>query len=195
MGITVGKNLVHWNYFLAIEQDLAQVSRFIEFNENNFKCYSIELAHLLLASTSEVDVVLKALCNLFDNEMKHENINDYRKTIVKYLPHFHEEFCMLNRYSLKLNPWSSWDKNSSPLWWKANNNVKHHRDEKFNEANLKNTLNSIAGLHVCVLYYYKKLFEMTENNVLSMKKVTFRLNPEPSLIHVGEDYYYNTLVG
>jgi hypothetical protein len=57
--IDVSKSFIHWNYFLAIESDLENLSRYIEFIDTNFKTYSIELAHLLLASSSEIDVVLK----------------------------------------------------------------------------------------------------------------------------------------
>lgn len=75
MGIQVNGNFVHWNYYIALEQDLSKVSRFIEFSEDNFETYSIELAHLLLAASSEVDVVLKSLCNMKNNQKNHKNIN------------------------------------------------------------------------------------------------------------------------
>ena len=65
MGIKAGASLIHWNYFLALESDLAQVSRYIEFDSNNYRTYSIELSHLLLASSSEVDVIAKGICGFF----------------------------------------------------------------------------------------------------------------------------------
>ncbi|MBP6506947.1 MAG: hypothetical protein KA257_05225 [Opitutaceae bacterium] len=40
------------------------MSRFIEFAEDNFPTYSLELVRLLLAAGSEIDVALKELCNL-----------------------------------------------------------------------------------------------------------------------------------
>ena len=80
MGIQVNGNFVHWNYYIALEQDLSKVSRFIEFSEANFETYSIELAHLLLAASSEVDVVLKSLCNIKNNQKNHKNINHYAHT-------------------------------------------------------------------------------------------------------------------
>jgi hypothetical protein len=43
---------------------LENVSRYIEFIDANLDTYSIELAHLLLASSSECDVVFKELCAL-----------------------------------------------------------------------------------------------------------------------------------
>jgi hypothetical protein len=51
---TAGK--LHWNYFLALERDLEVVSRYVEFSRPNFQVFSIELAHLLFAAASEVDV-------------------------------------------------------------------------------------------------------------------------------------------
>ena len=56
---TAGK--LHWNYFLALDRDLEVVSRYVEFTKPNFNVYSIELAHLLFAAASEVDVIAKLL--------------------------------------------------------------------------------------------------------------------------------------
>jgi len=58
--------LLHWSYFLALEEDLLQLARYVEFSNANFKAYSIEMAHLLLASSSESDVLLKMICNVYD---------------------------------------------------------------------------------------------------------------------------------
>ena len=55
---------LHWNYYLALDNDMARVSRFIEFNPANLQVFSLELAHLLFAASSEVDVVAKALCDV-----------------------------------------------------------------------------------------------------------------------------------
>ena len=53
---------LHWNYFLAVENDVEKLSRYIEFTKDNFKVYSLEMTHLLLAASSEVDVVAKLIC-------------------------------------------------------------------------------------------------------------------------------------
>jgi len=62
MVLKEGPKLLHWNYFLVLESDLEHISRYIEFTTDNFKVYSQEFAHILLAASSEVDVVLKSLC-------------------------------------------------------------------------------------------------------------------------------------
>jgi hypothetical protein len=46
MILTSGSQLLHWNYFVALDSDLDEVSRYIEFAAENFTAYSIELAHL-----------------------------------------------------------------------------------------------------------------------------------------------------
>ena len=54
--------------------------------EDNKETYSIELAHLLLASASEVDVVLKALCKKIDNKRNPVNIDDCREVFEMFIP-------------------------------------------------------------------------------------------------------------
>lgn len=48
MTIAVGPSKVHWNYFLALERDTEQLSRYVEFCEANFNvlhddCYYTNL--------------------------------------------------------------------------------------------------------------------------------------------------------
>lgn len=62
MAIEASAAKLHWNYFLALEQDMDVVARYIEFTHANLNVYSIELAHLLFAASSEVDVIAKLLC-------------------------------------------------------------------------------------------------------------------------------------
>ena len=59
----------YWEYFLAIEDDLLQTSRYVEFTESNFHVHSIEFARLLLISGSEVDVIAKELCKLLSSSL------------------------------------------------------------------------------------------------------------------------------
>ena len=68
MAITSRKIEVHWNYLLAIEKDLENLSRFVEFYDDNFKCYSIEISRLLMASAAEIDVICRQICVELDNK-------------------------------------------------------------------------------------------------------------------------------
>jgi len=151
--------LAHWNYFLAIEQDVIKLSRYIEFSPNNYNSYSIELAHLLMASTSEVDVLLKEIC-ISGNKKRNMGIHDYRKffqdtdewDISKKA--FINNLVLLPRYNLHFDPWKDWryGRENAPEWWDANNNIKHDRGTQFHQANLLNVLNSVSALLAVNLY-------------------------------------------
>jgi hypothetical protein len=86
VAIEFTKGKVHWNYFLALERDLEDVSRYVEFADPNMAVYSIELAHLLFAAASEVDVVTQLLCEILSPGARHENIDDYRTILAAKLP-------------------------------------------------------------------------------------------------------------
>ncbi len=159
MGITENQNLLHWSYFLALEADMEKLSRYIEFTSDNYEVYSIELAHILLASSSEVDVVAKQLCSQLEPENNASNIKEYRKILRKVLPELEQAKVTLPRYGLELEPWSNWSNNNTPNWWRSHNKVKHERHDYFTEANLKNTLNAMSGLFLIVLYYYRGYIE------------------------------------
>src|SRR5690606_10403456 len=172
MGIHGGESLKHWNYFLALEADLKTVSRYIEFENRNFSVYSIELAHLLLAASSEVDVLLKSICNKLAPKRKVDNILQYHKVIYSKRPDFLAKTVLIPRFNLTLRPWVSWDSSTPPIWWTAHNKVKHQRDTQFDQANLKNTLNSLAALYICIGTYYKLHFRY--NNPITEDAKLFR---------------------
>lgn len=67
----------HWNYFLALEHDLEILSRYVEFEERNFDCFSIESARILLAAASETDVVCKMICKSIDPASDADKIGAY----------------------------------------------------------------------------------------------------------------------
>jgi hypothetical protein len=81
MGIESKRIEPHWNYLLALDADLVNVSRFVEFHRRNFDCFSIEIARLLLTASAEVDVVCKQLCKTIDPASTAESIHQYRDVI------------------------------------------------------------------------------------------------------------------
>ncbi len=178
---------IHWRYFLALEEDLLRISRHIEFTEANYPTFSIELASILLGASSEVDVVAKQLCKELKTGKKANNIKDYTNQVGPALPMIGDFTVELPRFGLRLCPWQHWSLShrKSPLWWVAHNNVKHNRDTYFNEANLKNTLNAVAGLYVLVLYLYR---ELAEAGSLSPNPIVFR----PGEVHFGGTTVWDT---
>jgi hypothetical protein len=177
-GIVTQKIEPHWSYLLAIEHELNEVSRFVEFDERNFDCFSIEIARLLLTSAAEVDVVCKRLCKIINQESKANSIHQYETEIVAAFPSIPQFQVLLPRFGLTLTPWNEWSRPGSvPFWWTAYNKIKHHRDSEYHRASLKNALNAVAGLFVVVLHLYKD------------KANRGQLGPLPELLRV-EDIHY-----
>lgn len=182
---------LHWNYFLAIETDLIKTARFIEFCEENLATYSIELAHILLSASSEVDVLLREICNL--KGVKANNINDYKLFIQQNIPEFIDEPIYLNRYGLEFMPFENWKNDNNPDWWSSHNKVKHERNQYFELANLQNALNSVGALLICVTYYYQIIFneKYGAKKAIDLNKTTEWLKPFPSLFKLRKEYYHH----
>lgn len=174
---------IHWNYFLSLESDLLSLSRFIEFDEKNYECFSIENVRILMAAAAEVDVVCKQICQRIDLTSKANNINKYRDVILQVYQAIPQHKITIPRFGLKLTPWENWQSNDGvPFWWTAYNKVKHHRHTSYDHANLKNTINAVAGLFVMCLY----LYEDVESSCKTIGR-TKLLKPSPSLLtaHIG----------
>ena len=128
MGIQVDPQITQWNYFLALESDLEELSRYVEFTEDNFSAYSLQMARLLLTASSEVDVVAKMLCEIIGKTPRRENINEYRKNIKPTFKEIPDFKVSVPRYGLTSHPWENWKKDTIPVWWEGHNKVKHNRN-------------------------------------------------------------------
>lgn len=174
MGIVETKTLHHWNYFLALEDDVVRLARYLEPTSDNFGAYSLELARILSTAASEVDVVAKQLCRKLNPDSKADRITAYMKGITAAHPEIIHAETSIPKFGLGFNPWEQWGQQKSPLWWQAYNKVKHHRHTHFQEANLKHALNAVAGLFIMLLFFYK---EEGREGMLSPNPVLFKAGP------------------
>ena len=176
---------------MALENDIKELSRYIEFDESNFKVHSIELTRLLLTTSSEVDVVMKELCKLIEPNSKAENINAYKKIIKDKLPAIINTGVNCPLYGLSLTPWSNWNGDGNPEWWRSYNKVKHERSNNYKRANLKNVLNSVAGLFVSNVHYNHALF-VSENTEYpyDLRHSFSGLNPRAELFRLDDPFLY-----
>jgi hypothetical protein len=145
----------HWEFFMALDSDLDDASRYVEISPDNFKTYSIEFVHLLLAAGSEIDVVAKELCKKIEPSGNPSKITDYREIITRAYPKFHTIEISAPRHGITLRPWTSWGIGCNPDWWQWYNKVKHERHLFYMEANLENVLGSISALFGIILYLYQ----------------------------------------
>lgn len=194
--IHTAKSKIHWNYFIALEKDLETISRYIEFSEDNFKVYSIELASLLFAAASEVDVMAKLLCKRFQPTAGCDNINDYRQVLLAELPEIPTTEVFIGRYGLSFKPWENWNQtsNRNPIWWSDYNKVKHQRDAYFGRATLKNAVNSLGALLIFVYCHYSYELATNAGERLHPKETMRQLEPDSTLLRLPDSYYHGHLL-
>jgi hypothetical protein len=193
MGIHYEKSKIHWNYFLAIQQDFELLSRYIEFSEENNNTFSIELARIIMSASQEVDVMMKGICSLLD-ENNADNINDYRNVIKEKLTNLIVEEVFIARFGMRSQPWINWQGDENPIWWRANNKIKHQRTNHFQKANLKNAFNALGALLIVNIYFYKLEKEKETGNDVSWKDTTSDLNCNDSFMKLKDDYYRGSLL-
>src|SRR5688572_27005298 len=104
--------------------------------------------HILFASCSEVEVILRGLCLRLDKDCnKHRSMGDLQKVAEPQI-HLSDFFVrnIINGHTFP--PYQEWRENRVLPWWDAYNGVKHHRVRDFKHATLKHCLYAMAGLYV-----------------------------------------------
>ncbi|MCY1513968.1 hypothetical protein D9M68_484930 [compost metagenome] len=145
----------HWNYFLAVEAELIACARYIEFSEDNFACYSNELAKLIVLAAAEVDSIFHELCVHLKPRAQAKTINDYYPILVERYPRLVECEIAIPRYQLALQPWKDWTAEQRPDWWsKSYNKLKHERSAYFSNATLGAALNATAAQFLALQLYH-----------------------------------------
>ncbi|MGD8563775.1 MAG: hypothetical protein PVG03_14630 [Desulfarculaceae bacterium] len=153
-------SLPHWEYFLALDSDLAKCARYVEPVEDNYSTYSIEFARLILTAGSEIDVVAKELCEEIGEKLEKETIGEYCKVIKGKYPKITNCVASIPRWEINnWKPWKDWRPKKSPSWWEVYQDVKHHRESNYSEANLCNSIMCLMGLFVMLLFYYKEKYD------------------------------------
>ena len=192
----VSSKNIHWDYYTAIENDVYSLSRFVELHENNFNTYSIEMVRLLLAASSEVDVVIKSLCREVEPESNPSNIDRYREIIKKSVPEVVRTKVVIKRHGLMFEPWSNWSDSENPSWWRSYNKVKHERNNYYSHANLENVLNSVAALLVVNVYlnHYSICNEIRRNSELyihsDLRQTIKSLKPVSGFFRIDDYFLY-----
>lgn len=138
-----------WNYYLTLEKDLDNTSRYIEPKGQN-DVFSFEFAKLLVLTCTELESVFKLLCYECCKEKK-GNIGEYKKTILTHYPKIIYAEVEIARLCETIRPFADWDKGKL-FWWEAYGNVKHNREENFKDATYLNVVNALSALYISIFY-------------------------------------------
>lgn len=156
----------YWTHYISLEKEFTNTLTYVSLDADNYATYSEAYAKLILQIGSEVDVILKIYCKLFQPDFNGKYITDYKNIIVIKKPEFSGQRVALKNTNTTLQPWENWDedKDCSPYWWTVYNKVKHERTdsgeinsvtkEYFKFANLNYTLSALAGLYQALIYVY-----------------------------------------
>ena len=132
----------------TVENRILQTFQFVTPTQENRDSYSHTFSSILRDSGSAFDSIMRKLIEKTGKKSKYQdNIIghlDFLKDIETNL-----EKCSLHlRYNLKtILPFEK-DLNSSPLWWRAYNAVKHDDVQRHTDGNLENALKSVAALAI-----------------------------------------------
>ena len=160
---------LHWSYYLLLEKDFRSIERYISFDlgDNylydshtitdfgNSNTFSNEFVKQYQAICSEIDVILKSICREL-GRTKATCMPDYTDIILNQWKNLPNQKVKMNM--IELQPFSNWKGSpqyTAPDWWGTYNHVKHERLTNFKDANLKNVVNSLAGLYILESYLAK----------------------------------------
>lgn len=156
----------YWRQYIMLEKEFVQTELYVSIHQDNLATFSAAYIKLLLQIGSEVDIVAKQLCKLYDPKFNKRTIDKYGECIRAGAPDFIVTYVLAEIYGMKLTPWSDWNLHS-PYWWNAYNGNKHNRNEtetinkmkkqNFKFANLQNTLDALAGLFQLNMIIFEKL--------------------------------------
>ena len=145
----------YWNYFLKLESDFYATAYYIGCSKTNDITCSIEFAQQLICIGTECEAILKKLCKTIDPKNPAANMGHYKKTVLKKFPKIHATSVRVDPFHRTLQPFSGWNISGGRLeWWNAFQDIKYHRDNNFEKANLKNTLNALSALLILERYLY-----------------------------------------
>lgn len=95
---------IHWRYFLSLEEQFYETTKYVEPSLNNFETHSQSFAMLLLSAASEIDVIAKQICKRIKKQSKARNIGHYAATICAAYPELGTYPVAIPKYALELLP-------------------------------------------------------------------------------------------
>jgi hypothetical protein len=170
--------------FLIIQKDLLALFEFVEPSDINLKTYSYRIHELLIRTCIEIEANFKAILseNIYTPKDKKGrvrlenkwNIIDYKKVNkTHHLDSYVVKVPIWNGEKAKFRPFSAWKNNENLSWYKAYNQCKHDRNNKFVLANLENLIYAVTGLLVLLTSQFKNVDFSPRETLASYKTASY----------------------
>lgn len=168
-----------------ILDDLDSIFKVVSPHKNQDSVYGHAIRNVIMLACTELDSRMQHILrnNAVKPMWRHFQMKDYYKL---------KDTLRLDEYSLSFyrygdlevySPFSEWEKNSELSWYNAYNNVKHNREDKFPDANLKNAINAIMALCIITIAQYGYRNDFWDERIGKI----IRVEKEP--LWDLEDYY------
>ena len=183
MHLNIKRPILHWNYFLSIEEELLTTSKYVEFDLDNLKTFSTKYTKIILEASSEVDVLLTQVGKIFKQKKKKPNFKDHYKIINLNVNTLITEKLFIEQYGIDISPYEEWTNNKELDWHKTYNNLKHNRGSHYKEGNLENAFLSVGALFTTVVHYYQCIaLNSNPGKRIRLSDVINSLKPKANLI-------------
>lgn len=160
-----------YNY-LDLENTFITTIQYISLDVRNFKAFSNSLANQILANCAEIESILKEVLNKKGDWLKITQLLTQASKDKSWGMIFNERVTIVRNEKILIRPFGnlqicSNNQLSSPRWWSAYNKLKHDRykGNHLTWANLRNTLYSLSGLFVIVMYCHYIKFASTKGRL------------------------------
>lgn len=185
-----------WSVYRDTEQVFLDFLEYVPLVSEHNRVYSRKFLELILQIGGYVDTAFKEMATYskFDGNTKIEEIRQkttQEKTVKISL--VRETFEPIYTLSSKkivvkkpklflqaygtLIPFSEFARNKSPQWWKVYTALKHNWSKNIKKANLKNTLEALAGLFLLNVVHEPSIFRLADMGIL------LTLNPRGQRFH------------
>lgn len=153
-----------WRYYISLEKDFIQLTRYIELNKENFNVFSDEIHKQLLSVGVEFENICKKICDISNIPLP---TNPTVDKFTEWLPEKEkiEINVIYSSEKITLFPFKKEKNNEDKLkwWWNTYNDVKHDRILNYKKGTFKNLLNGLASLFYAEMFLVKKIGELNND--------------------------------
>lgn len=151
----------YWRYYLSLERDFIQMTRYIGLYEENFKVFSDEIHKQLISVGVEFENISKIICEVRNIGLPDRaNITHFKQWIPL------GEIKVITIYSLSqfiLSPFKIENGEIQWKWWNSYNSIKHNRFVNYKEVTFKNLLDALSALFYAEMFLIKKIGEINND--------------------------------
>lgn len=190
----------HWNYFCSLAERLDDTKHYIYHGLQKHngkrelvhgKVYSDVFKQIIVLSSSEFEIMSKALCH--KKGVKTKKIGDISETILGTFPKI-IEFEVSTPFWIN-TPLQDWKtkridggkniKVEGLDWWFAYNSIKHDEVGSITDATLENAIIALSSMYIIELYLMKEVFG-NMSIVYTYPTVYFKCKYLPHPVSSGE---------